>query len=134
MPQTAIAACNLVSAAAGAAQANTAILTPPATPGLQTVWLAGLTIYGSGATAATVVTATLAGITGGNQLFQINVPAGANTGAFQFFLQFDPPLEGVLVRRFLWRFRPLGQATPRRELCYGDGLHNRKRTILHRLL
>jgi|SRR5215471_13781823 len=95
MPQTAIAACNLVSAAAGAAQANTAILTPPATPGLQTVWLAGLTIYGSGATAATVVTATLAGITGGNQLFQINVPAGANTGAFQFFLQFDPPLQGV---------------------------------------
>jgi len=81
-----------VSAAAGAAQANTAILTPPTG---QTVWLAGLTIYGSGATAATVVTATLAGIIGGNQLFQVNVPAGANTGAFQFFLQFDPPLQGV---------------------------------------
>lgn len=57
----------------------------------KTNYVSGIDISFSGATAASVKTATLAGLLGGTQSFTITVPAGATIAGQPFTLMFDPP-------------------------------------------
>jgi hypothetical protein len=57
-----------------AAAAATATLTCPAG---KTMFIGGFTLTGSGATAASVVSVTVTGVTGGTMTFAFAVPAGA---------------------------------------------------------
>jgi hypothetical protein len=54
-------------------------------------YIAGFTVTGGGATAASVIQVTVTGLT--NPLsFNIAIPAGAAVGVFPLQLEFDPPL------------------------------------------
>lgn len=57
----------------------------------KTNYITGLEITFAGATAASVVIATLTGLLGGTQSFICAVPAGAAVGGAPILLKFDPP-------------------------------------------
>src|SRR5947199_10754288 len=63
-----------VNGASGAAQQNVATL--PATAG-KTQYLEGFDITGGGATAASVIEVSVAGLSGGTLKFELNILAGA---------------------------------------------------------
>ena len=57
-----------------------------------TNYLSGLAITGSGATAASVVTATVTGLADGTLDFTVPVPAGVDLGITPLIIPFNPPL------------------------------------------
>ena len=71
-----------------------ATLTPVAG---QTIFVTGFTITGGGATAASLVSATLVGLLGGTLTFTIAVVAGATLGNTPLVVQFGQPLAGSAV-------------------------------------
>ncbi len=73
----------------GAASALSPTLT---TDGTNFLTCTGFAITGGGATAASLVTATLTGATGGTLSYVIAVPAGVTLGITPLVVQFDPPL------------------------------------------
>jgi hypothetical protein len=66
----------------------------PALPAVagKTNYICGFVITGGGATAASVITATLAGIVGGTMSFNIAVPAGVTAGIVPLVVTFPRPL------------------------------------------
>lgn len=58
----------------------------------QTTYLSGLIISGAGATAASVVTATVTGLIGGTMSITVPVPAGATLGVTPIFIEFNPSI------------------------------------------
>jgi hypothetical protein len=60
-------------------------------------YLSGLQIFGTGATAASAVNATIAGLLGGTMTIPVAVPAGANLGITPIVIGFDPPLRSGAV-------------------------------------
>lgn len=55
-------------------------------------YVTGFTITGAGATAASVVTATLSGVTGGPLHYTVVVPAGVTTAIQPLNVRFDTPI------------------------------------------
>lgn len=80
---TAIAGTSGDVANASAAAALTAVA-------LKTNYVTGVEFTFSGATAASVVVATITGLLGGTQSFVVAVPAGATLGGTPLLLKFDP--------------------------------------------
>ena len=80
-----------VAASSGVVAAAVATATLPAVVG-QTNAVSGFQITGLGATGATVVVATLTGVLGGTQSYEITVPAGATTPITPVIVSFNPPL------------------------------------------
>lgn len=72
-----------------AAATATATLTTAAT---QTTYLSGFDITGAGATAASVILATITGLLGGTRTYALTIPAGATTGITPLTVAFNPPL------------------------------------------
>lgn len=62
-----------------------------------TVWITGLDVYSSGATAASVVNVTVSGMSGGTLNFPLAVAAGAAVQNSPLSLRFNPPLQGAAV-------------------------------------
>lgn len=58
----------------------------------KTNYLAGFDITGGGATAASVIQATVTGLLGGTRTINIPVPAGATLGIAPIVVIFNPPL------------------------------------------
>jgi hypothetical protein len=85
-----------VSASSGnvAAGVATATLAANAT---KTNYLSGFEITGGGATAASVITATVTGLLGGTLSYNIPVPAGATLGITPLVVEFNPPLPGSAI-------------------------------------
>lgn len=80
-----------VAASSGVVAAAVAAATLPAVAG-QTNSVSGFQITGLGATGATVVVATLTGVLGGTQSYEVTVPAGATTAITPVIVSFNPPL------------------------------------------
>jgi hypothetical protein len=80
-----------VAASSGNVAAAAAVATLPAAAG-KTTYVAGLTITGGGATAASLVTAVLSGLLGGSLSFTVAAPAGATLGVTPLSVEFNPPL------------------------------------------
>lgn len=57
-----------------------------------TNYIAGLSITGAGATAASVVTATVTGLAAGPLSFTVPVPAGVDAAVAPLLISFNPPL------------------------------------------
>jgi hypothetical protein len=83
-------------AAAGSTNAAVLNLSLPGAVG-KTTYITGLEIFGLGATAASIVAATLTGILGGGMTLLIGVPAGTSTETLPKVLQFNPPLPANAV-------------------------------------
>jgi hypothetical protein len=80
--------------AVGASSGNVANASAAATlaaVAAKTNYITGFTITAAGATAASVVTATVTGLLGGTQSFTFSVPAGATVGATPLLYNFIPP-------------------------------------------
>lgn len=63
----------------------------------KTNYLSGLDITGGGATAASIILATVVGLLGGTRTYAIAVPAGVTLGILPLTLRFDPPLPASAV-------------------------------------
>jgi hypothetical protein len=57
-----------------------------------TAYLSGFNITGGGATAGSMVNATVTGVPGGPLTFALAVPTGVTTGLTPLEVEFDPPL------------------------------------------
>lgn len=62
-----------------------------------TVYISGFEVTGSGATAALVVTVTVAGLLGGTQSYTYTFPADATVACQPLVVQFCPPLPASAV-------------------------------------
>lgn len=80
-----------LSSSSGNVAAASAVATLAAAAG-KTTYIAGFSITGAGATAASVVLAALAGLLGGTQTYVVAVPAGAAVGITPLRVDFNPPL------------------------------------------
>lgn len=60
-------------------------------------WITGFALTGSGATAAAVVNATVAGVEGGTQTYTFTFPAGAAVAAEPLVVTFPTPLPATGV-------------------------------------
>lgn len=58
----------------------------------KTAYVSGFSITGAGATAASVVGATLTGLIASNHTYKIAVPAGATVGITPLIVTFNPPI------------------------------------------
>lgn len=78
----------------GTGAAGAITLTQPAVAG-KTNYCTGIEITGGGATAASIIVATLA--SGGTTIdnFDIPVPAGATAGITPLVMEFNPPIAGL---------------------------------------
>ena len=85
-----------VTASSGNVANASAVATLPAVAA-KTNNLSGLLISGAGATAASVVTATVTGLLGGTMSITVPVPAGAAVGITPIYLDFNPPLPASAV-------------------------------------
>lgn len=85
----------LSASATGAAGAISATLAPGAVT--KRSYATGFEITGGGATAASLVAATLVGILGGTATFTIAVPAGATLGIVPLSVQFASPVPASAV-------------------------------------
>jgi hypothetical protein len=79
-----------VAASSGDVAAGTAAASLAAVAA-KTNYLTGFEITGSGATAASVVLATITGLLGGTQSIVVPVPAGAAVGITPIIVKVDPP-------------------------------------------
>lgn len=89
-----------VSSSSGNVANASAVATLAAAAG-KTTYISGFTITGGGATAASLVTATLVGLLGGTASYTVAVPAGATLGFTPISVQFNPPLPGSAVNTAL---------------------------------
>lgn len=85
-----------VSGSSGNVAAAAATATLAAAAG-KTTYMTGFDITGAGATAASVVTATVTGLLGGTQSYTIAVPAGATLGIAPVFVAFSQPFPASAV-------------------------------------
>jgi hypothetical protein len=87
LPSTA----TFASASSGNEANATAVATLAGAIG-KTTFCSGFEITAGGATASSIVLATLSGILGGSQIYAFAVPAGATLGATPLVVEFNPPL------------------------------------------
>jgi len=80
-----------ISNSSGNVAAATATATLPAATG-KTTYLSGFAITGAGATAASVISATVTNVNGGTQTYSLAIPAGAAVGVTPLIVYFDPSL------------------------------------------
>lgn len=85
-----------INASSGDVANATATATLAAAAG-QFTYLSGFVITGAGATGASVVTATVAGVTGGPLSYDIAVPAGAAVGITPLMVTFTTPVRSSAV-------------------------------------
>lgn len=86
-----------INASSGNVAAASAVATLAAAAG-KTTYIAGLSVTGAGATAASVVSLTLTGLIGGTMTFNVPVPAGVSVALGEpINLQFNPPLPASAV-------------------------------------
>lgn len=85
------AAATSVAASSGNVANATATASLPAVAG-KTNYVTGFEITAGGATAAALVTATLAGVVGGPLSYTFGAPAGATTAAQPLIVEFATPL------------------------------------------
>jgi hypothetical protein len=85
-----------INATSGNVAAASAVATLAAAAG-KTTYITGFDITGGGATAASVVTATVTGLLGGTQSYTIAVPAGATLGITPLFVSFPTPYPASAV-------------------------------------
>jgi len=81
-----------LAASSGNVANGAAVATLSASSNGKTTYISGFTITASGATAASVVTATITGLLGGTLSYTISVPAGVTTGIVPLSVAFNPPL------------------------------------------
>ena len=79
---------------AGTGAATPITLTVPAVAG-QTNQVSSFTVSGTGATAGSTITITLAGVQGGTQTYDYVVPAGAAVAAPTLQVTFNPPVQAT---------------------------------------
>lgn len=89
-------ASSLTTASSGNV-ANASAVATLAAVAAKTTYIAGMTITGGGATAGSLVNATLAGLAGGTATYTFAAPAGATVGATPLVLAFNPPLPASAV-------------------------------------
>lgn len=77
--------------------ANAAAVATLAAAASKTTYITSLIITGAGATAGSVVLATLAGVIGGTMTFVVAVPAGAAAGLTPLVIQFPKPIPASAV-------------------------------------
>lgn len=92
MPSTSTA----VTSSSGNVAAASAVGTLPAVAG-RTNYISGFQITGAGATAASVVVATLVGIISGTASYVVAVPAGAAVGISPIDVRFTTPVPASAV-------------------------------------
>ncbi len=85
-----------ISSSSGNVAAASAVATLAAAAA-KTTYISGLALTGGGATGASLVTATVAGLLGGTMSLTFAVPAGVTLGATPILLQFNPPLPASAV-------------------------------------
>ncbi|MBV9520231.1 MAG: hypothetical protein JO068_19165 [Hyphomicrobiales bacterium] len=85
-----------VTAASGNVAAAAAIATLPAAQGL-TTFISGFEITASGATSASCVNATVAGLVSGSLTYTFCVPAGVTAEAPALIVNFNPPVPAASV-------------------------------------
>jgi hypothetical protein len=85
-----------VTAASGNVAAVAAVATLPAAPGL-TTFISGFEITASGATAASCVSATVAGVVSGALAYVFCAPAGITAQAPALVVNFNPPIPAASV-------------------------------------
>jgi hypothetical protein len=85
---------DLAAVAAGAAGTVTATLTGTS---VTTVHLTGFVVDGLGATAASVIIVTVAGLLGGSRLYRISVPVGATVQIPRLAVEFSRPIPASAV-------------------------------------
>jgi hypothetical protein len=85
-----------VSAASGNV-ANAAATATLAAQAGHTNYVTGVQITGAGATAASVVTATITGLVGGTASYTVAAPAGVTTGFVPIIITFNPPVPASAV-------------------------------------
>lgn len=85
-----------ISAASGNVANASAVATLAAVAG-KTTYISGLTITAGGATAGALVSATVAGLSGGTATYTIGAPTGVTVAATPMVLQFNPPLPASAV-------------------------------------
>lgn len=85
-----------VTGASGNVAAAPAIATLPGTPGL-TTFISGFEITASGATAASCVNATVAGVVSGSLTYTFCAPAGTTAPAPALIVNFNPPIPATSV-------------------------------------
>jgi hypothetical protein len=92
LPVAVISPAPLGASSANAAAANNVTITPPAD---KTAYVTGFEITGGGATAASVIAATLVGLFGGLTFtYDIAVPVGATVQTPSLIVEFSTPLPG----------------------------------------
>lgn len=85
-----------IRGASGVVAASSAVATLAAAAS-KTTYLAGFQVTFAGATAAAVVTLTVAGTTGGSLSYVVAVPAGATAAGTPLVVTFDPPIPASAV-------------------------------------
>jgi hypothetical protein len=85
-----------VTAASGNVAAAPAVATLPGAPSL-TTFISGFEITASGATAASCVTATVAGVVSGGLSYTFCAPAGVTAEAPPLIVNFNPPIPAASV-------------------------------------
>lgn len=80
-----------LAASSGNVANAAAVATLPAVAG-KTNYLSGINLNGSGATAASVVEATITGLSGGTLVVTVAVPAGVTAALTPVNITFNPPL------------------------------------------
>lgn len=80
-----------VTSSSGNVAAASAVATLPGVAG-KTTYITGFEITGGGATAASLVVATLAGIISGTASYVVAVPVGATLGITPLSVQFSQPI------------------------------------------
>lgn len=85
-----------VSASSGNVAAGVATATLAGAAG-KTTYISGFTITGGGATAASLITATVSNLIGGTGSYTVPVPAGATAGIQPLVVEFFPPIPASAV-------------------------------------
>jgi hypothetical protein len=85
-----------LTAASGNVVAAPAVATLPGAPGL-TTFISGFEITASGATAASCVNATVAGVVSGSLTYAFCAPAGVTAEAPPLIVNFNPPIPAASV-------------------------------------
>lgn len=95
-PSVASIAGTSVNASSGNVAAAAAVATLPAVAS-RTTYITGFEITGAGATAGSVVLATLTGLLGGTATYAVAVPAGVLVGVTPLVVQFSRPMPASAV-------------------------------------
>jgi hypothetical protein len=85
-----------VSSSSGNVAAASAVATLAAAAG-KTTYISGFDVTGGGATAGSIITATVTGLLGGTQSYNIAVPTGVTLGITPLAVVFNPPFPASAV-------------------------------------